>query len=532
MIIEFIGADHEVTGSCHYIKCADTKLLVDYGMEQGINVFENVPLPVPPSEIDLVLLTHAHIDHAGLIPLLYARGFRGRIITTFATKDLCDIMLRDSAHIQEAEAQWKNRKAMRAGEEAEEPLYTEQDAIDCMKLFEGLDYKQKKVINDNIAVRFIDAGHLLGSASIEIWLKEGDTERKIVFSGDIGNYNKPLIRNPEYIEEADYVLMESTYGDRYHKKGIDHARELAAIIQKTLDRGGNVVIPAFAVGRTQELLYFIRRIKEERLVNGHEGFEVYVDSPLAVEAINVFKKNIINCFDDETKALVEAGINPIAFEGLKISVTPQESQNINFEEAPKVIISASGMCDAGRIRHHLKHNLWRKESSVVFAGYQSVGTLGRTLQDGGDSVKLFGDKISVNASIETLESISSHADREGLIRWIKAFKNLKQVFLVHGEDLVCRAFAQYLAKELGILVTAPFSGSIYDLAQGVWLKETQGIPISKEVLSRKRAQGVYLRLWSAGERLLSVIKENKDGANKDLAKFADQINSLCDKWTR
>lgn len=532
MILEFIGAAHEVTGSCHYLKCGDTHILVDYGMEQGINVFENAPLPLAPAEIDIVLLTHAHIDHAGLLPLLYALGFRGRIITTNATKDLCGIMLKDSAHIQESEANWRNRKALRAGLPLVTPLYTQQNALDALEIFEGYDYQEIIEINENIRVRFVDAGHLLGSASIEVWLSEKGIEKKIVFSGDIGNLDKPLIRNPQYISEADYVVMESTYGDRYHASGIDHSEELAEIMQETFDRGGNVVIPAFSVGRTQELLYYIRRIKGEKMIKGHQGFEVYVDSPLAIEAISVFHDNMMDCLDEETEELVKAGINPISFEGLRTAVTSEESRQINFDKKPKVIISASGMCDAGRIRHHLKHNLWREDSTVVFAGYQSVGTLGRTLQDGSDSVKLFGESIMVNASIKTLESISSHADKSGLERWVGEFKTKPQVFIVHGEDSVCESFADYLREEHKISARAPFSGSIFDLAEGKWIKETVGVPITKEAAESRKESGVYLRLISSGERLMKVIKENRGGANKDLAKFADQINSLCDKWMR
>lgn len=533
MILEFIGADHEVTGSCHYLECAGTKLLVDYGMEQGVNVFENAPLPVAPAELDAVLLTHAHIDHAGLLPLLFAHGFRGRIITTNASKALSNIMLRDSAHIQESEADWRNRRALRAGTPLVTPLYTTQDAADALKLFEGFDYREMVEIGEHVRARFIDAGHLLGSASIEVWLEEEGVKKKIVFSGDIGNLNKPLIKDPQYIEEADYVVMEATYGDRYHKPGVDHSAELARIMQSTFDRGGNVIIPAFAVGRTQELLYFIRRIKQEGLIKGHEGFEVYVDSPLAVEAISVFRANLMDCLDEETRELVKAGINPIAFEGLKTAVTLEESQQINFDPNPKVIISASGMCDAGRIRHHLKHNLWREDSTVVFAGYQSVGTLGRTLQDKSESVKLFGESIMVNAEIETLESISSHADKGGLERWIGAFSPRPEaVFIVHGEDSVCEGFERNLREQFGIHAKAPFSGSIFDLAKGVWIQETTGVPISKEAEKSRRESGVYLRLIAAGERLNAVIKSSRGGSNKDLAKFADQINALCDKWMR
>jgi len=529
----FIGADHEVTGSCHYLECGDTKLVVDYGMEQGVNRYENARLPVDCGELDYVLLTHAHIDHAGCIPLLYARGFRGKIVATHATGELCQIMLRDSAHIQEMEAEWKNRKARRAGNPEVEPLYTMEDAQGALSHLATFGYGEAVKLNEDITIRFTDAGHLLGSASIEVWCREGDVERKIVFSGDIGNTNKPLTRDPDYIEEADYVVMECTYGDREHDAVMGHMDDLARIIQVTLDRGGNVVIPAFAVGRTQELLYFIKKIKEGHMIYGHEGFEVYVDSPLAVEATHIFKKNLLQCFDDETRELVKQGVNPIEFEGLKLSVTSEESKAINFTSGPKVIISASGMCDAGRVRHHLKHNLWYPESTIVFAGYQAEATLGRSLIDGAKTVKLFGETIDVRAHIEVIQGLSSHADIHGLLKWIGAFKKKpRMVFAVHGDDSVCDVFAGRLSREMGLAASAPFSGSVFDLAQGRWLLQAEGVPVAKVTAARKRADSVFARLVAAGERLARVIRHNEGGANKDLARFADQIHALCDKWDR
>lgn len=533
MRLTFIGADHEVTGSCHFLEVGNTKVLIDCGMEQGNNVYQNAELPVGYHEIDYVLLTHAHIDHAGMLPWIHARGFKGRVITTYATADLCNIMLKDSAHIQEMEAEWKNRKARRAGRTEVEALYTMEDAENVLKHFEGVAYGQVFKLNDNLTLRFTDVGHLLGSASIEIWAAEGASKKKIVFSGDIGNKNKPLIRDPQYIADADYVVMESTYGNRNHKKDINHVDSLARIIQETLDRQGNVVIPAFAVGRTQELLYLIRHIKEEKLVKGHDAFEVYVDSPLAVEATHVFKDNIMECYDDETKALVEKGINPIDFPGLKLSITSEESKNINFDLTPKVIISAAGMCDAGRIRHHLKHNLWRAECSVVFAGYQAEGTLGRLLQDGAQTVKIFGEEIDVRAHVETMDGISGHADRDGLITWISAFeKKPDYVFVVHGSEESCVSFADVLTTQLKLPARAPFSGSQFDLIKGFWIKETEGVVIEKETAAKRKATGVYTRLVDAGRLLMDVIRRNEGGANKDLTRFTEQILSLCDKWER
>lgn len=533
MRLIFNGAAHEVTGSCHYLETSNTKILVDCGMEQGRNLYENAELPVSWSDIQYVLLTHSHIDHVGMLPFIYARGFRGRVIATAATCDLCTIMLKDSAHIQQMEAEWKNRKARRAGKPEVPPLYEMNDAMGVLEHFEPYEYGETVVLDDAITIRFTDIGHLLGSASIEIWLKEGGEERKIVFSGDIGNKNKPLIRDPAYTKEADYVVMESTYGDRLHEKRVEHVSELVRIVQETLDRGGNVVIPAFAVGRTQELLYYFRQIKSQHLIKGHDSFEVFVDSPLAVEATHVFKQNQLNCYDDETRELVERGINPISFPGLKLSVTSDESKNINFDTRPKVIISASGMCDAGRIRHHLKHNLWRKECTVIFAGYQAEGTIGRSLIDGNRSVKLFGEVIDVEAHIETLHDISGHADRDGLLEWAMAYeKKPKQFFIVHGSDSVCDSFAELVTRETGVPAKAPFSGAEYDLIKNIWINEPAGIPISTKAETARKANGVFARLLAAGERLMVVINRNEGGANKDLAKFADQINAICDKWDR
>lgn len=535
MILEFIGADHEVTGSCHYLNVNGKHILVDCGMEQGKNVFENAPLPVSPAEIDFVLVTHAHIDHTGNLPLLYKNGFRGRIISTPATAALCQIMLRDTAHIQMAEAEWKNRKAQRAGLPAVEPLYTMDDAVECLRLFESSDYLEKKRLAEGITVRFIDVGHLLGSASIEIWMEENSIRKKIVFSGDIGNTGKPLIRDPSYVDDGDYAVMESTYGDRFHLKDkIDHAAELAAIMQETFDRGGNVVMPAFAVGRTQELLYFLRRIREEHMVTGHPDYEVWVDSPLALEATEVFKNNIMDCFDEETQALVREGINPITFAGLRTAVTADESKAINFLKNPKVIISASGMCDAGRIRHHLKHNLWRADSTVVFAGYQAEGSLGRFLQDGAETVKLFGEAIEVRAKICMMQDMSSHADQDGLVRWISAFRKQtpQQVFVVHGDDSVADSFCGLLRERCGLRADAPFSGSVYDLAERRWLKQTEGIPCVRETAARRTANAVYARLLNSVSRLQRIIEQNQGAANKDLARLADQLDALSEKWQR
>ncbi len=531
MKLTFIGADHEVTGSCHYLSACGKNILIDYGMEQGKNVFENADLPISVTDVDYILVTHAHIDHVGLLPLIYKNGFKGEIFATQATCDLADIMLLDSAHIQESDAATETKKALRKGKNEVKPLYTVEDAEGVIKLFTPCRYNEIYTLCDGIEMRFIDAGHLLGSASIELWINENGITKKIVFSGDIGNKNKPLIKDPTYIEDADYVVMECTYGDRMHETNSDKIEVVAQIIQETLDHGGNVVIPAFAVGRTQEMLYFIRKIKEEGLVKGHDGFEVYVDSPLAVEATHVFNKNIIDCFDEESMELVSKGINPIAFPGLRLSVSTEDSIAINTDETPKVIISASGMCDGGRVRHHLKHNLWRPESTILFAGYQAVGTLGRLLTDGEKEVRIFGETIEVKADIEMVDGLSSHADREGLLAWIKAYKKKpERVFLVHGDDAVCNEFSDTLENELGLTADAPFSGSVFDLASGKWEVEASPIPYRKETARQKENRTIFELLVAAGERLVSIIQKNRESSNKDIKKFTSDINNLCDRW--
>lgn len=530
MKLTFIGAAHEVTGSCHYLQVGDKKILVDCGMEQGKNIYVNQELQVPAGDIDYIFLTHAHIDHSGLLPLMVKKGFKGQVYATKATCDLCNIMLRDSAHIQEFEAEWKNRKAKRSGKEHYEPVYTMADAVAACELMVPLSYDEKVTICDEITVQFVDAGHLLGSASIKIWATERNVTKTIIFSGDIGNINKPIIKDPVIMDGADYVLIESTYGDRTHGERPDYIGSLAKILNETFARGGNVVIPSFAVGRTQEMLYFMRVIKKENMVPDFPGFEVYVDSPLAVEATNVFNNNIIDCFDEETKQLIEQGINPLKFEGLKVSVTSNDSIAINENTRPKVILSASGMCEAGRIRHHLKHNLWRHESTVLFVGYQAIGTLGRKILDGAESVRLFGEDIAVNARIDNLKGVSGHGDRKGLIDWLNGMKQKPHmVFVVHGEDTVCDVFADHLRAAYGYGSYAPYSGTEFDLLKGEIVKECPAIRI-QNTKSGKKTSSVYERLLAAGQRLMAVIKRNEGGANKDLAKFADQIQALCDKW--
>ena len=529
----FYGATHEVTGSCTLIEACGRTVMVDCGMEQGQDIYENADLPVLPGQVDTVLLTHAHIDHSGKIPALCAGGFNGHIYATSATARLCGIMLMDSAHIQEFEAGWRNRKAKRSGAEPYVPLYTSEDVQKAMKQFVSCSYEKEYDICDGIKIKFTDAGHLLGSASITVTVTENGRTEKIVFSGDLGNVDRPLINNPGQPEEADYVVIESTYGNRLHGERPDYVTQLTGIIQETLDRGGNVVIPSFAVGRTQELLYLLRIIKEKGLVKGHDRFPVYVDSPLAVEATDIYSGSMREFYDKETIALLDSGIDPIKFPDLKLSVTSEDSMRINIDKTPKIILSASGMCEAGRIRHHLKHNLWRDECTVLFVGYQSEGTLGRILLEGAEKVRLFGETIKVNAHIETLEGISGHADKKILLSWLDGFKKKpKFVFVNHGDDGVCDEFAAAVTETLDIPAAAPYNASAYDLITGLCIEKGNRKRIEKKQYRQERESSVYARLVTAGKRLLSVIEKYRQGANKDIAAFADQITSLCNKWDK
>ena len=534
MKLTFLGAVHEVTGSCTLIEVAGKHILVDCGMEQGADIYENCELPIAPGEVDAICLTHAHIDHSGMIPHMVKEGFEGQIYATEAARRLCNIMLRDSAYIQESEAEWRNRKAQRSGAERYEPVYTINDAEQALRLFKGFGYNEPIEIFDGVTITFIDAGHLLGSASILFELKEDSEEKSIIFSGDLGNVNRPLIRDPQHPPFADYVVIESTYGDRLHGERPDYVLQLSEIITETLDRGGNLVIPSFAIGRTQELLYLIRIIKERGLVGRHSDFPVYVDSPLAVEATKIYQDDVLfDFYDDETKEMLRNGENPIDFPGLQLSVTTDDSIQINFDPRPKVIISASGMCEAGRIRHHLKHNLWQQNSTILFVGYQAEGTIGRKIVEGASSVNLFGEEIMVNAQIKGLVGISGHADRDMLLYWIDSMGEKPQkVFVNHGDDMVCDSFAQTIMNKLQIRATAPFSGDEFDLVTGECSAHGKIVKVAKLSDGRRRANQAFDRLMSAAKRLMNVIEFSRGLSNKEMAKFTDQVNSLCDKYIR
>ena len=530
MKITFLGAAHEVTGSCTLIEACGKKILIDCGMEQGPDIYENSEIPVPPSSIDFVFLTHAHIDHSGKLPLLAKNGFGGSVYATTATHDLCAIMLADAAHIQESEAVWKNRRAKRSGEEGYTPMYTLDDVHKLMPQFRVTDYGKTVELCKGISAVFYDAGHLLGSASIKISVTENGKTHHIVFSGDVGTPNRPLLCRPNVPDEADTLIIESTYGDSLRSpQPKDLEQRLAEIIDRTITGGGNVVIPSFAVGRTQELLYMLRRIKEQQLAL--TDFPVYLDSPLAIEATNIYKDTLQEYFDEETKDLLAKGINPIGFNGLHLTVTSDDSKKINADPVPKVIISASGMCEAGRIRHHLKHNLWRPECMILFVGYQVEGTLGRRLLDGVRYVNLFGEEVRVSARIENLAGISAHADMYQLIDWISAMKKRPaRIYVNHGADGVCDSFAKTVNERLGVEATAPYSGDAFDPVIGAQVAVGSRRKVSHGDYERKgRSSAVWIKLHAAGMRLMGIIELSRNCKSKDLTVLTNRINALCDK---
>lgn len=453
--LTFRGGAGTVTGSCYLLETENLRLLVDSGLFQGKRELRTLnyrnPL-VPLNTIDYILLTHAHIDHSGLIPRFYKNGFRGKVLATRATVELCEVMLPDSGHIQELEAEWKNRKAKRRGEKPYPPLYTADDAVNCMQCFQPVSYGEDVQLDEQVRVRFLDAGHILGSAIIEVWVKEGDQEIKIVFSGDLGNSGTSIVRDPFQVTAADYLLIESTYGNRLHESIIDESARIKEIILETIANRGNVIIPAFAVGRTQQILYTLNGMVESGEL---PRIPVFIDSPMAVSATKIFR-DCRECYNQETLWLLRKGDDPFYFPGLKCVRSVEESRALNNYKEGAVIISASGMCDAGRIKHHLKHNLWRPESSVIFIGFQAEGTLGRRILDGAKKVKIMGELINVAAKIYSLQGFSAHADQAGLLKWVSGFtQKPRRVFIVHGEASESAALAELVTNETGIATSIP-----------------------------------------------------------------------------
>lgn len=437
MKITFYGATKMVTGSCHMVEAAGKKFLIDCGLFQGglteqmLN-YEDFPFDI--SSIDFMILTHAHIDHSGRIPKLYKAGYTNPIYATTATMDLCSIMLADSGHIQEKEMEWVNKKRRRAGKKETEPIYTAQDGIDSLQLFKGMNYNEDMIIDENIKFRLLDAGHMLGSSIVELFITEEGKTEKLIFTGDLGNLNMPIIKDPTFVNRTDYLVMESTYGDRLHGEMEDQSGTFIQIVLDTIKRGGNVIIPSFAVGRTQEILYEINKYAALKGIGEEiKNIPVYVDSPLAVNATKIFEENP-EYYDDEALTYLIRGDNPLEFPNLHLVSTSEESKALNEDMTPKIIISASGMCEVGRIKHHLKHNLYRPECTVLFVGFQAEGTLGKKIMSGEKLVKIFGEEIAVNAEIRYLDAFSGHADKKGLLTWIGNMQEKpRTIFLVHGE---------------------------------------------------------------------------------------------------
>ena len=548
MKITFLGATKMVTGSNFLVEGAGKKFLVDCGMYQGGDRDEmqnHEPFAYDVNEIDFMLLTHAHIDHSGRIPKLYKEGYRNPVITTKATRDLCSIMLPDSGHIQEQEIEWRNRKRMREGKEALPPLYTAQDAIDTMEIFKPVNYDEIIEIDPNIYVRFNDAGHMLGSAIIEIWVKEDGKETKAVFTGDLGNNDIPLLSSPTMIDNCDYLVMESTYGGRLHIRNDEKANLFLNIVSETLDKGGTVVIPSFAVGRTQEILYELNNLKDAQ---DSEEFKkkyatlmkapVYVDSPLAISATEVFRENA-NLFDEETQALIERGDNPLEFPGLQFTRTADESKALNEKNESAIIISASGMCEVGRIKHHLKHHLWDPNSTVLFVGYQAPGTLGRRIVDGEKVVRIFGEEIAVNARIEYIEGYSGHADQEWLMNFIYSFiTKPKHVFLVHGEPNGQEILKAKIEEEAKLPVIIPEYGQTYTLDDNLTMEQTVA-PIAIQSSAKREVLDKIKLLKNEWNDMESIVREDylskKDNENEisllklRLKEIEDQIVKIVEK---
>jgi len=517
MKLTFLGAARTVTGSCYMLETGNVRILVDCGLFQGQakeDALNEQPLPVKPRDIDYILLTHAHIDHSGRIPWLYVNGFRGEVVATKAAVDLCRLLLPDSGHIQEFETEWKNRKRMRAGREPVKPLYTLLQAQESLRLFRSVPYDKMIQLTPDIRVRFKNSGHMLGSAFIEIWVREKGRETKLVFSGDIGNRDRPILKDPETIDEADYLILESTYGDRLHMDNRSKAEKFLDIVLDTLDKGGNVVIPSFAVGRTQEIIYEINSNlakygdKVKRLMN----CPVYVDSPLAINATEVYRNNL-DCYDDEARWYIENGDNPLDFPNLHFTRSPEESKALNEIKGGCIIISASGMCEAGRIKPHLKHNLWRKECTILFVGYQAEGTLGRKLVNGADKVHIFGEEISVNARIELIDGYSGHADYMGILNWLKGFARIpKHIFLIHGEEKALYSLSEKIRDEFQIEPIIPSREESF----AITAEREVSRGLGEKAEERFRRLAVVSLLEDVKEGILDVsellIDEMKEGA--------------------
>jgi metallo-beta-lactamase family protein len=464
MQIEFHGAAGEVTGSCFLVTCGEHRVLLECGMFQGspeVEARNHEPFPFDAGSLDAVVLSHAHLDHSGRLPMLVKAGYRAGIHTHRATRDLCGIMLRDAGYLAEREAEWENRKRERKGLRRVEPLFTMEDAAKVMAHFRPAEYGEMVDVVPGVRFRLLDAGHIIGSAIVELWLSEGGLDRTLVFSGDLGHRGAPILRDPQPVESADLVLLESTYGDRLHRSWDATWSELAEILRDAEHRKGNVLIPSFAVGRSQELLYVFGQNFQAW---GLDRWQVFLDSPMAIEATEVYARHW-RSYDAEARAVKEDVGNPFALPNLTLSRTSEESMGINRIRSGAIVIAGSGMCEGGRIKHHLKHNVWRKESHVIIVGFQARGTLGRRLVDGARFIRLWGETLRVAAKIHTVGGLSAHADQRGLIEWVSGISGAPPVVLVHGEDEARESLIARLRADRPGRVQSAAPGGRLDLAR-------------------------------------------------------------------
>lgn len=512
MKISFLGATRTVTGSFFVIDTGNTRFAIDCGMFQGpkeIKERNYKEFVVDPKSIDFLILTHAHIDHIGLIPKLCKYGFSGPIYCSKPTQELASILLPDSGHIQQCEVERKNRKLKRAGKLLIEPIYTVEDALESLKQFRYLQLDEIIELAPPVRVRLRDAGHILGSCIVELWVEEEGKSVKLVFTGDLGNSNQPIVKDPTVIEDADYIVMESTYGNRFHKGIYNRLDQLSQVIKESMAKGGNLIIPAFAVERTQDMLYDLNLLYQQGELD--PGIDIYIDSPLAIAATQIFEKHI-DYYDHEATQMLANGDHPLRLPNLKFTPSQEESVQLNSVLGNSIIISASGMCDAGRIKHHLKHNLWRPESTVLFIGYQAEGTLGRRIVDGEKLVRIHGEQVAVKADIRSIEAYSAHADQAGLVNWLKHFAVApKGIFLVHGEEQGQRSLAEHIRKEMRLPVHIPDWMDEFVLTPSERAQpktELMGDEISKALL----AEQMYLELRS---KLNDLFKEKWSANNYD-----------------
>jgi metallo-beta-lactamase family protein len=520
MKIKFLGATKTVTGSFFVLETESRRFAVDCGLFQGMKEIKErnyQDFVIEPGSIDFLILTHAHIDHTGLVPKLCKHGFKGPIYCSYPTAELATVLLPDAGYIQEMEVERKNRKFLRAGKDVIEPIYTAEDALDCLKQFQPLSMDEVIDLAPGIEIRLRDAGHILGSCIVELWVVEDGKKLKLVFTGDLGNDKQPILKDPTVIENTDYLIIESTYGNRSHKDIGDRAQQLKEVIDFTMQKGGNLIIPAFAVERTQDLLYDLNLLFRDGKLD--PNIDIYIDSPLAIAATEIFERNE-HFYGDETRQMVENGNHFLRIPNLKFSRSQQDSMMLNQTKRNTIIISASGMCDAGRIKHHLRHNLWRPESTILIVGYQSQGTLGRRLFEGEKIVTIHGEQVAVKADIKTIDAYSAHADREGLLEWMQRFVvPPKAIFIVHGEEEAQIELAGNIKEQLNVPVFIPAWQDEYTLKPAQEMSKTvyTGADTNKAMI----AEQMYLDLRLKINRIFS---ENWDKADYD--KIIDSMNKI------